>query len=371
MSFDIINAEQCFSKDMNPYTLISGEFNVFEPYFQERQGTPKKKQRKSPSITDVETEKRHEELRPLLTNCIDKLQAVWPKREQKSTKSKEIKNEIDFPSIQSMVESAHNRFTSQHDERIELPEEGDDDAAYRDLDIFSVFNKICINSAQRLKQIEITPSAKYLIPPRSSFIMGSMTDSSLQQLSDYVSSLGGADLIIIDPPWPNKSVHRSSKYETQDIYDLFTIPMKDMINVNSVVAVWVTNKPKFRKFIIHKLFPAWELECKAEWVWLKVTTEGQCIFPLDSSHKKPYEQLIIGHRQKTSDLPSRHVIVSVPSLRHSRKPPLQDVILPYLKNKDRPVCVEMFARCLTPGWISWGNECLKFQHTEYFEKKAS
>lgn len=101
--------------------------------------------------------------------------------------------------------------------------------------------------------------------------------------------------------------------------------MKDMINVNSVVAVWVTNKPKFRKFIIHKLFPAWELECKAEWVWLKVTTEGQCIFPLDSSHKKPYEQLIIGHRQKTSDLPSRHVIVSVPSLRHSRKPPLQGI----------------------------------------------
>lgn len=185
MSFDIIDAEQCFSKDMNPYTLIPGEFNVFEPYFQERQGTPKKRQRKSPSITDVETEKRHEELRPLLTDCIDKLQAVWPKREQKSTEPKEIKNEIDFPSIQSMVESAHNRFTSQHDERIELPEESDDDTAYRDLDIFSVFNKICINSAQRLKQIEITPSAKYLIPPRSSFIMGSMTDGSLQQLSDY------------------------------------------------------------------------------------------------------------------------------------------------------------------------------------------
>ena len=185
MSFDIIDAEQCFSKDMNPYTLIPGEFNVFKPYFQERQGTPKKKQRKSPSITDVETEKRHEELRPLLTNCIDKLQAVWSKHEQNSTEPKEIKNEIDFPSIQSMVESVHNRFTSQHDERIELPEENDDDAAYRDLDIFSVFNKICINSAQRLKQIEITPSAKYLIPPRSSFIMGSMTDSSLQQLSDY------------------------------------------------------------------------------------------------------------------------------------------------------------------------------------------
>jgi N6-adenosine-specific RNA methylase IME4 len=94
-----------------------------------------------------------------------------------------------------------------------------------------------------------------------------------------------------------------------------------------LVAIWVTNKPKFRNFIINKLFPSWKLECVSEWTWLKVTTQAECIFPIDSMHKKPYEQLIIGRPINRSDkenaLPKTHTIVSIPSLRHSRKPPLQ------------------------------------------------
>lgn len=29
-------------------------------------------------------------------------------------------------------------------------------------------------------------------------------------------------------------------------------------------------------------------------------------------------------------------------------------------------CLELFARNLQPGWTSWGNEVLKFQHIDYF-----
>lgn len=29
-------------------------------------------------------------------------------------------------------------------------------------------------------------------------------------------------------------------------------------------------------------------------------------------------------------------------------------------------CLELFARSLQPGWTSWGNEVLKFQHVSYF-----
>lgn len=29
-------------------------------------------------------------------------------------------------------------------------------------------------------------------------------------------------------------------------------------------------------------------------------------------------------------------------------------------------CLELFARNLQPGWTSWGNEVLKFQHMDYF-----
>ncbi|KAG0763572.1 hypothetical protein G6F60_007499 [Rhizopus arrhizus] len=368
MSFDIIDAEQCFSKDLTPYHLIQGEFNLLKPYFYANQESPKKKKRKTtPSKADIETAKRHEELRPILMNCLNELKICWKEKNQVEPKEKKgEKNEIDFPSIQQMVEKAQMRFSDEQIyEKIDLV-----DMIYKDLDIFSVFNKICMNNTDQLKLLEITPTATYLIPPQSTFIMGSMTDGSLEQLSEHVSLFDGVDLVVMDPPWPNKSVHRSSKYETQDIYDLFSLPMTSMLKEGSLVAIWVTNKPKFRNFILKKLFPSWQLEPVSEWVWLKLTTKGECIFPLDSEHKKTYEQLIIGQRCKSQIvIPEKHVIVSVPSLRHSRKPPLQDVLMPYLENKEKPVCLEMFARCLTPGWISWGNECLKFQHLNYFEKE--
>ncbi|KAI9248591.1 MT-A70-like protein, partial [Phascolomyces articulosus] len=175
-------------------------------------------------------------------------------------------------------------------------------------------------------------------------------------------------LIVMDPPWPNKSVRRSSKYETQDIYDLFQIPIPELLAPEGVVAVWVTNKPKFRRFIIDKLFKSWGLKEIGIWYWLKVTTENEPVIPLDSPHRKPYEQLILGIRASTSTtttnkittIPQQYAIVSVPCCRHSRKPPLDTLLKPYLL--EDPKCLEMFARCLTPGWTSWGNECLKFQH---------
>jgi hypothetical protein len=106
-----------------------------------------------------------------------------------------------------------------------------------------------------------------------------------------------------------------------------------MASKDCIVAIWVTNKPKFRNFIINKLFPSWKLECVSEWVWLKTTTQAEPVFPIDSDHKKPYEQLIIGRpiqdatNRQSLPLPKTHVIVSIPSKRHSRKPPLQGMFV--------------------------------------------
>lgn len=41
-----------------------------------------------------------------------------------------------------------------------------------------------------------------------------------------------------------------------------------------------------------------------------------------------------------------------------------DVLRPYIAAEAR--CLELFARSLQPGWTSWGNEVLKFQHASYF-----
>lgn len=41
-----------------------------------------------------------------------------------------------------------------------------------------------------------------------------------------------------------------------------------------------------------------------------------------------------------------------------------EALKPYIRAEAE--CLELFARSLQPGWTSWGNEVLKFQHTNYF-----
>lgn len=85
----------------------------------------------------------------------------------------------------------------------------------------------------------------------------------------------------MDPPWQNASVDRMGHYGTFDLYELFKIPIPDLlspiVNANGsqeggggVVAVWITNRAKIRKVVVEKLFPAWGLELVAHWYWLKV-----------------------------------------------------------------------------------------------------
>ncbi len=91
---------------------------------------------------------------------------------------------------------------------------------------------------------------------------------------------------------------------------------------------------------------------------------------------------------------SPKVLCSVPSI-HSRKPPLGQFFLPILQNaldnnnnnnntnnrnnnSDTPInqnnneereihCLELFARNLTAGWTSWGNEVIYYQQKTLFE----
>ncbi|TNN65823.1 Methyltransferase-like protein 4 [Liparis tanakae] len=145
---------------------------------------------------------------------------------------------------------------------------------------------------------------------------------------------------------------------------------------NCLVVTWVTNRPSHLRFVRDELYPHWGVDVVAEWFWVKVTTSGQFVFPLDSHHKKPYEVLVLGRYRSaaddatsssgTSEVPveDQRLIVSVPSALHSQKPSLSEVLKPHVAAGAE--CLELFARSLQPGWTSWGNEVLKFQHASYF-----
>eukprot|EP00736_Rhodelphis_marinus_P004717 Rmarinus@m.3950 len=65
---------------------------------------------------------------------------------------------------------------------------------------------------------------------------------------------------------------------------------------------------------------------------------------------------------------------------HSRKPSPYSIFEPFLRERDSGIfgrkdkpgpVLEMFARNLNRGWVSWGNEVLKFQTDPYIQRKLS
>ncbi|KAM3593097.1 uncharacterized protein V6R79_005982 [Siganus canaliculatus] len=209
---------------------------------------------------------------------------------------------------------------------------------------------------------------EYVIPPHTAFLLSDFT--RIQPLLRYGRRF---DLIVMDPPWENKSVKRSRRYSFLPSTQLKRLPIPLLASPNCLVVTWVTNRPSHRRFVRDELYPHWGVEVLAEWFWVKVTTSGDFVFPLDSQHKKPYEVLVLGRHRSLADtsmsssevpVEDQRLIVSVPSALHSQKPSLSEVLKPYVGAEAQ--CLELFARSLQPGWTSWGNEVLKFQHTSYF-----
>lgn len=230
------------------------------------------------------------------------------------------------------------------------------------------------------------------IPPFCTAIPGNVLTTPLPSAPKF-------NLIIIDPPWPNRSARRSKSYSisstTSEIRSLLkSLEVEEKLADDGLVAVWITNKKIFEEMIIDEggLFEQWGVELIEEWVWLKITTGGEPICALDSVWRKPWEVLLVGRRRrggykegKDKQQVKRRVVVGVPDV-HSRKPSLkrmfEDIFGLKMKQSDidRGVmdkdqneyeALEIFARHLTAGWWSWGDECLLFQGVDHWEKGRS
>lgn len=230
------------------------------------------------------------------------------------------------------------------------------------------------------------------LPPNST-IFGA--DINLAVTRDiFIAAAPKFDLIIMDPPWPNRSARRKKSYgisygndEIRDLLSLTPIeskpaeegttnkeafrdlltPYESKLAEDGTVAIWVTNKEAFRDLLLQSggLFEKWGITLVEEWIWLKTTITGEPICLLDSMWRKPYEILLIGKRGiHQSAGVKRRVLIAVPDL-HSRKPNLKELFDQYLGKKEYKA-LEVFARNMTAGWWSWGNEVLKFQMDEHW-----
>ncbi|KAL0869777.1 hypothetical protein ABMA27_006002 [Loxostege sticticalis] len=181
------------------------------------------------------------------------------------------------------------------------------------------------------------------------------------------------NILVADPPWWNKYIRRlknaNEKLSYSMMYneDIANIPVRNLLATDCLVAVWCTNAPSNIDAVKNIIFPKWGVEYVTTWYWLKVTVDLKPIYPFSTVCKKqPYERIIIGKVGNVKDIPEEKIIISVPSALHSHKPPLLDILKPFV-HTDNPEILELFARYLLPNTTSVGYEPLKWQHLSLYE----
>lgn len=203
----------------------------------------------------------------------------------------------------------------------------DHDTAFSDIsDILSV---PFISSASAWTALTLShphPPKTFHIPPRSSFLL-SPFQSSIATFTALAEQLQRFHFILVDPPWPNRSVTRSHTYSTLSRFamnDLLSLPIAGALAHDGIVAIWITNKPKYHTYVLNTLFPRWGVVPAGEWIWLKTTTAGEPVFDLECSTRKPYEVLLFARRPFSEAVlvpvpVLAKTILAVPNL-HSQKP---------------------------------------------------
>ncbi|KAI9787251.1 MAG: hypothetical protein M1839_003489 [Geoglossum umbratile] len=236
------------------------------------------------------------------------------------------------------------------------------------LDLSDIYNLTLANPNPTPTTLTLHSPTKtphnFTIPPFSTFTLAHVTPTSATPFPTTKFTL-----ILLDPPWPNRSARRHGRYTTSPNTSsikqlLYSLPSKLPLAQTGTVAVWTTNKPAHRALILDEqtgLFARWGVQPSEEWIWLKTTPTGQPIFPLSSLWRKPYETLLIGRRPPAAPQgpgPKRRILISVPDL-HSRKPHLGEMLAEAGFVAECGSVLEVFGRCLTRGWWAWGDEVVR------------
>lgn len=231
-----------------------------------------------------------------------------------------------------------------------------------------------------LHQLRIPPLCTFISSSIESFVDVFKNAANKYLCRTSLSDSGQFDFILADPPWPNRSVRRSKKYKTlghqsNDPWETVQGILGQHLAPGGLVGIWVTNKAEPRKKVL-TAFQHWNVQLVEEWVWIKTTLHGELVTELDGLWRRPYEILLLGRKSyghgcesRTADDSSlnRRFICGVPDL-HSRKPSLKELIEPLMPDRCSYRALEIFARNLTAGWWSWGDEVLKFNWEDNWVK---
>lgn len=227
---------------------------------------------------------------------------------------------------------------------------------------------------------------RFSIPPGSTFFLGDCDHpdsfrSSFREVTDEHNLPRHFDLVLLDPPWPNRSAKRKGVYEQIGGMPylkrmLLKMDIDNYLEHNALVGIWITNKSALRDHVLGPggLFETWNVGLVEEWIWIKTTKNGEPMFDINDPMRKPYEVLLLGRAAPNAwtmmthaPHPKKRVIAAVPDV-HSRKPCLKEMLESYVPDPNEYTALEVFARYLVTGWVSWGNEVLKYNSDMYWAK---
>ncbi|KAL9024340.1 MAG: hypothetical protein Q9196_006587 [Gyalolechia fulgens] len=217
-----------------------------------------------------------------------------------------------------------------------------------------VANRIISNPFPQSVQLKVLDLAHgYRVPPIFTFMLSKVGQPEAQLFSRAAHRFFSE---------PNISAEPAQSMEVlQDILGKHIAP-------GGLVACWITNKDAVRGTAL-RAFETWNVELVEEWAWLKTTVHGDPIGAIDGIVRQPYEILLIDRAvnltNQNDEVPvadervKYRLVVGVPDL-HSRKPSLKALIEPMMEDNLKYRALEIFARNLTAGWWSWGDEVLKY-----------
>lgn len=218
--------------------------------------------------------------------------------------------------------------------------------------------------------------ARTIIPEASHHLNGTIDSQRDAFLAQAPAQF---DVIVLDPPWPNRSAKRKrGNYHPVRDFDtirdlLAQIPIASRLAPDGLVAVWITNSSHPADLLTSPkggIFSQWDVELVGEWTWLKVTAHGEPIVSLDATYRRPWERLLIARKRGglARGALEPKVIIAAPEV-HSRKLSLRRLFDEMLPPGYQGL--EIFARNLTAGWWSWGNEVLLFQNVQFWTDDTS
>jgi len=161
---------------------------------------------------------------------------------------------------------------------------------------------------------------------------------------------GPFDVVVVDPPWRfSKRPHDASKrenmtYATMTVDEIQALPVASLAAPNALLWLWTTNAHLPQAF---EVVSQWGFTYKTLLTWDKVR-----IGMGDWLRGQTEHCLLCVRGKATVLLTHETTLIRESSTRHSQKPEAFYTLVEHLCPGAK---VELFARRLREGWVSWGN----------------